>query len=159
MNFDPLGLIERLADRSVAYVLIGGIAGRVLGSVTVTNDLDICYDRAPDNLERLAAVLRELHAGLRGALEDLPFQLDAEALPAGDTFTFQTDLGALDVIGTPSGTNGYARLRANATEYDLGGFSVWVCSLEDLIRMKAPAGRPKGRIELEVLGALRQELA
>lgn len=159
MTFDPLDLVERLAVHDVAYVLVGGIAGRLLGSVTVTNDLDICYDRTPDNLERLAELLGVLQATLRGAPEDLPFRLDAETLRAGDTFTFETTLGALDLIGTPSGTSGYEELRANATEYDLGGFSVWVCSLEDLMRMKAATSRAKDRIELEVLGALRDELA
>lgn len=33
-----------------------------------------------------------------------------------------------------------------------------VASLEDLIRMKTAAGRPKDRVELETLGALRDEL-
>lgn len=158
MTFDPLALIERLAAGGVHYALIGGIAGRVLGSVTVTNDLDICYDRVPDNLERLARALHDLHATLRGAPPDLPFRPDAEALQAGDAFTLDTDLGALDLIGTPAGTRGYADLRAGASEYDLGGFTVWVCSLEDLMRMKTAAGRAKDRIELEVLGALRDEL-
>jgi len=31
-------------------------------------------------------------------------------------------------------------------------------SLEDVIRMKQAAGRPKDRIEIEVLGALRDEV-
>jgi hypothetical protein len=33
-----------------------------------------------------------------------------------------------------------------------------VASLDDLIRMKRAAGRPKDRIELEILGALRDEI-
>jgi hypothetical protein len=33
-----------------------------------------------------------------------------------------------------------------------------VAALEDLIRMKRAAGRPKDRIELEVLGALAEEI-
>jgi hypothetical protein len=41
---------------------------------------------------------------------------------------------------------------------DLGGFVVNVVALDDLIRMKRAAGRPKDRIEVEVLLALRDEI-
>ncbi len=41
---------------------------------------------------------------------------------------------------------------------DLDGLTVLVASIDDLIRMKRAAGRPKDLIELEVLGALRDEL-
>jgi predicted nucleotidyltransferase len=48
-------------------------------------------------------------------------------------------------------------LAARATEVDLGGAAFQIVSLDDLIRMKQAAGRPKDRIELEVLYALRDE--
>ena len=58
----------------------------------------------------------------------------------------------------PAGTNGFDELMANAEPFDLGeGLVVTVCSLDDLIRMKRAAGRPKDRIELEVLAAVREE--
>jgi hypothetical protein len=41
---------------------------------------------------------------------------------------------------------------------DIGGVTVKVASIDDLIRMKRAAGRPKDLIELEVLGALRDEI-
>ena len=39
----------------------------------------------------------------------------------------------------------------------LAGIDVLVADLDDLIAMKPAAGRPKDRVELEVLAALRQE--
>jgi len=125
------------------------------GSPTVTQDLDICPDRSPDNLEALAAALLDLHARLRGVTEDVPFVLDARTLEAGDHFTFVTDAGDLDVLGTPAGTGGYHELIDDADTIDLDGFDVRVASIEALIRMKRAAGRPKDRAELEILGALR----
>lgn len=35
---------------------------------------------------------------------------------------------------------------------------VAVCNLDDLIRLKEAAGRPKDRVEVEILGAIRDEL-
>jgi len=33
-----------------------------------------------------------------------------------------------------------------------------IASIDDLIRMKRSAARPKDRVELEILGALREEI-
>lgn len=123
-----------------------------------TFDLDICYARDDENLERLASALQELKAKLRGAPEDVPFILDAKTLKMGDHFTFSTTVGALDCLGTPSGTRGYDDLDRVAEERDLNGLTVKVASIDDLIRMKRAAGRPKDLVQAEVLGALREEI-
>jgi hypothetical protein len=139
-------------------VLIGGLGARLHGSTTVTNDVDICYARDEENLGRLASALGELKARLRGVDDDVPFILDARTLRAGDRFTFVTDTGSLDVLGSPTGTEGFDDLLAGSDEMDMGGFTVHVASIDDLIRMKRASGRPKDLIEVEVLGALRDEV-
>lgn len=156
--FDPGRILRTLHGHGVRHILIGGLAARVWGSPSITVDADICYARDGDNLERLAAALRELGATLRGVHEEVPFQLDARSLRAGDHFTFMTDAGPLDCLAIPSGSGGFAELDRNAIDGELEGVSVRVVDLDDLMRMKRAAGRPKDRIELEVLGALRDEL-
>jgi hypothetical protein len=48
---------------------------------------------------------------------------------------------------------------ANATDTELADqLLVPVAALDDLIRMKRASGRPKDRVELEILGALRDEI-
>jgi hypothetical protein len=89
----------------------------------------------------------------------LPFRVDAKALRAGDSFTLTTDVGWLDLLGTPSGTSGFEDLARTADVFDLFGQRVLVASVEDLIRMKRAAGRPKDLLAIEELGALRDELA
>lgn len=158
MIFDPLAQLRVLVAHEVRFVVIGGIGGRTWGSPLITNDLDICYARDRANLEHLAAALRELGARLRGVDDDVPFLLDADTLAAGDTFTFVTKHGDLDVLGTPAGTQGYDDLVAGAVEMDLDGFAVHVADLGDLIRMKRAAGRPKDRVALEILEAVREEV-
>ena len=159
-RYDPHLALRTLDQHEVAFVLIGGLAGRLAGSPSITSDTEVCYARNRPNPQRLAAALVELRTRLRGVDEDVPFLLDAKTLEAGQNFTFETSAGALDILGEPAGTKGYDDLAANATPVDLGaGLVVQVCSHDDLIRMKRAAGRPKDRIELEILAAVREESA
>jgi hypothetical protein len=156
-GFDPVAALQVLVAHGVDFIVIGGIAARIWGSPTVTRDLDICYARAPENLGRLAAALQKVHATLRGVKGEVPFRLDARTLAAGDSFTFKSDVGDLDCLGTPTGTRGFEDLKTSAELVDVDGLKVWVTSLGDLIEMKRAAGRSKDKVELEVLGALRDE--
>jgi len=62
------------------------------------------------------------------------------------------------LLGTPAGTQGFDDLIMLADLYEIDSLSVRMASLDDLIRMKRAAGRPKDIIALEELGALRDEL-
>jgi hypothetical protein len=158
-RYEFLDALETLIRHEVRFVVIGGIAANLRGSTTVTQDLDVCYARDEENLERMAEALSSLHARLRGAPPGVPFILDAKTLKMGDHFTFVTDAGSIDILGHPSGVpGGYDEVERAADEIDLGGFRVKVASVDDLIRMKRAAGRPKDLIEVEVLGALRDEI-
>jgi hypothetical protein len=156
--FQPVSILHALLERRVRFVLIGGLAGAIRGSPVITGDVDVCYARDRENLGRLAEALEGLGARLRGAPPDVPFQLDASALEAGDHFTFATVLGSLDCIGTPAGTDGFADLDASATDESLDDIVVRVASIDDLIRMKRAAGRRQDLIAVEWLEALRDEL-
>jgi hypothetical protein len=157
-TFDPIAALRTLARHDVRFVLIGGFAAGLRGSPMLTGDLDVCPARDGANLDHLADALRELGARLRGVPEDTPFVLDGRTLAAGDHFTFATDVGPIDCLGTPAGTEGFSDLDAGASDEDLDGLVVRVASLDDLIRMKRAAGRPQDRIAVEWLSALRDEL-
>jgi hypothetical protein len=156
--FDPERLLSTLTRHRVRFVVIGGIAGRLYGSPSVTNDLDVCYARDRKNLAALSAALTELRAKLRDAPERLPFRPDSATLTAGSNFTFSTDAGNLDCFATPAGSAGFEELIAGATEMRVGSLQISVVALEDLIRLKQASGRPKDRIEVEVLSALKEEI-
>lgn len=158
-SFDPLQVLRTLVHHGIRFVLIGGYAGALRGSPLITGDVDVCYARDGENLERLAEALRSLDARFRGGPPDVPFQLDARTLRAGDHFTFSTSAGPLDILGTPSGTKGLPDLEANATDEVVDGLTIRVASIEDLIRMKRASGRAKDRIALEWLSAVRDEAA
>lgn len=157
--FDPAAAIRVLQKHRVRFLIIGGLASRLWGSPSITNDLDICYARDRENLARLAAALKELEARLRGVPPGVPFLLDARTLEAGDHFTFETRAGNLDILGFPAGSGGFEQLLRTSTEMEIArGLRVRVASVEDLIKMKRAAGRPKDLIEVEILAALQDEI-
>lgn len=156
--FDPLGALRTLVEHGVDFVVIGGLAARLRGSPSLTDDLDVCHSTHPDNLARLAEALRAMDARLRGAPGNVPFLLDAAALAARANFTFATIFGAVDCMALPAGVSGFDELRRNAEEMHFDEMAVLVASLDDLMRMKRAAGRDKDKIELHILAALREEI-
>lgn len=158
--FDPAGALESLLSHDVDFVLIGGLAARLHGSPTVTDDLDISHSKERANLERLAACLAEMHARLRLPDPDemIEANLDWRMLQAADNITLVTDHGAFDCLALPAGIDSYEGLKERSMQMVLAAITIQVASLDDLIAMKKAAGRPKDRIELEILGALREEL-
>ncbi|HEX9775500.1 MAG TPA: helix-turn-helix transcriptional regulator [Actinomycetota bacterium] len=154
----PSVALEALTRHDVQFVVIGAYAANLLGSPLNTMDTDVCYERSDENIARLVDALVELNAYLRGAPPGLPFILDAITIKNGLNFTFVTDAGDLDCLGDVAGVEGYAELARSAVEADIGGTRVLVASLEDIIRMKRAAGRPKDLRMIEELGALQEEI-
>lgn len=156
--FDPVPLLEALASADVDFVVIGGVAGGSYGSSYGTFDVDVAYSRARENLARLAGVLQELGATLRGAPPGVPCQLDAKTLENGANFTFTTRFGALDILADPAGAPPYPELKARGTNIVVAERTVTVASLDHLIAMKEAAGRPKDKLMAAEYRVLSDEL-
>jgi hypothetical protein len=159
-RFDPAELLRRLTAAGVRFVVVGGLAAQAHGSPSSTDDLDICYARDPDNLRALARVLSDISAIRRGLPLDAPAMppLDHRTLRAGGLFTLSTRFGDFDLLADPDPGLDFAMLSARAVSATVYGIPLLVAGLDDLIAMKRAAGRPKDRVELEILGALREEL-
>ena len=151
-------LLRELLDAQVRFVLIGGLAAQVHGSPSLTGDVDICFALDRDNLRRLAGVLTSLTAIRRGMPTDVSAPLDDRALRAGDAFTLSTRYGDLDLLAHPDPGLDFDTLLGRSILAEILGVPVRVAGLDDLMAMKRAAGRPKDRIELEILGALREEI-
>jgi hypothetical protein len=150
-------LFACLGRHGVEYVLIGGLAAVIHGSPLPTLDADICPSGEAENLRRLAAALEELDARVRtpDTPAGVPFPRDATFLSRVTLLNLVTRAGDLDLSFTPAGTAGYADLAARATAVPIHGVPVYVASLEDVIRSKEAANRPK---DVRMLPTLRQLL-
>jgi transcriptional regulator with XRE-family HTH domain len=149
-------LLDALDRKGVDFVVIGGVAGLAHGSAYPTYDLDIAYARGVRNLERMAAASRSIGVRLRGAPDDLPFQVEARTLAAGMNFNFDTDFGAFDLLGQVDGIRSYEELRAQASIEEIGGIPVRVASLNQLIGMKRTVDRTKDQLMVEEYVAIER---
>jgi len=150
-------LLRRLAEAGVDFILVGGLALNAWGVVRGTKDVDVVVSSDPANLDRLAQMAVEArgHVQVGEALLGSPPSI-AAALRGGEQVAIETELGRLDVVQGLDGVPPYEELRARATEADVLGVTVAVCSIEDLRTMKRAAGRTRDLADLEDLDAIEE---
>jgi hypothetical protein len=151
--FDPERIISVLARHGVRYVLVGALAARLQGFPRLTADADIAPARDADNLERLAAALRELDARVytESAPEGLPFDVSPAALARAELWNLVTSAGRLDIVFEPAGTKGYEDLKRNAIRFEVFGVALHAAALRDIVRSKKAAGRPQDRDDVAIM--------
>lgn len=146
-----------LVEHGVEFIVVGGQAEVLMGGARVTYDVDLCYRRTTQNLERLAAALATMRLTLRGAPSDLKFHLDARALALGQNYTFEVDGEyALDLLSYLEPVGAYEDLLPRSEAIDLAGKAIRLIGLDDLIRIKRYLGRPKDRASLAELEAIKR---
>jgi predicted nucleotidyltransferase len=145
-------LLQRLSTAGAEFVVVGGLAVNAWGVVRGTKDVDIVVAPDPENLRRVAevAVAAGGHVQQGEALLGTPISI-AAALASGEQVPIETDLGRLDIVQGLDGVPSYEELRSRATEAEILGVTVAVCSIEDLKAMKRAAGRRRDLADLEDL--------
>ncbi len=158
--FEPDDLLLALSGAQVRFVVIGGVAVGVHGFVRATKDLDIVPDPTPDNLARLARLLKEIEARQIGADEFVPEEFpydptDPAQLAEGANFRLDTSHGALDIMQWVPGIDtdsAYPELDQQAVEVAFRGAMIRVCGIEHLRTMKRTAARERDLMDLRELG-------
>jgi hypothetical protein len=147
---DAYQLVAALARHQVDFVVIGGVALQAHGHVRTTIGLDVVAEWTPENTRRLADVLRELDAKLRGVDADLlGLDLgDAETLYNGGNVLMHTRHGDLDVFAVEQTVGAPARyddLRSRAIEVEIRDVTLLIAHPDDLIRMKTAVAQFRDR--------------
>ena len=140
-------LLRSLNDANVRYVIIGATAFAVHGWVRATADVDLFIADDRSNVERLRKVLTE-------------FGYDITDADVGDFQNFkillrQYDL-PLDLHPFVAGVASLDDVWQRRVDGNLGTVTAPFVSLEDLIRMKRAAGRPRDLEDLKQLEKLNR---
>lgn len=135
-----------LNRRRARYLVVGGMAANLHGSVRSTKDVDVLIPREPRNAQRVLDALGELTWGIAR-------ELDAEDV-ARKPFTIVGDDPRVDLL-TVAATVTFQAAWPNRRVRRIGGVRIPFLGLEDLIRSKR-TGRHSDEADLEVLRALRR---
>lgn len=156
--FDPERLLITLHRHRVRFVLIGALAARLHGFPRLTADAGITPATDKQNLGHLAAALRELEARVYiGSFpEGLVFDCSPATLSRAKIWNLVTIAGRLDLAFQPSGTGGYDDLAKRAELFEAFGVKFEAASLDDIIRSKEAAGRPKDLDDVVLLRAMKR---
>ncbi len=123
-------------------VMIGNAAAALHGAPVTTIDVDFLFRATPVNLRKLKAVARDLHAVIMR-----PYY------PVSKLFRLTNDDRGLqlDFMPTIHGIRSFEGVRSRALTIHIAGEPGLIASLEDIIRSKKAAARPRDQAVLPIL--------
>ena len=139
-----LRVCRLLNRRRARYLLAGGVAANLHGSVRATKDVDILVPRDEENMARVLAALGELPYGVAG-------ELDAAEI-AHRPITIVGDDPRVDIL-TVAWTVSFERAWKGRVVRQILGTRVPYLGREDLIASKR-TGRPADQADIDVLVGL-----
>lgn len=157
--YEPIFKILNAAG--VRYVVVGGVATLLHGYARLTADVDLAVDLAPQEALKMIRAL----AG-KGFRPQAPVSAEMFADPVVREEWLQekhmrafslvdpaNPMRVVDLLLKPEIP--FEELLARSQEAFVGGTSVRVASLDDLITLKRHAGRPQDLVDIEELEAIR----
>ncbi len=153
------GLIERLFESKIDFVLIGGYASVVHGATLVTQVIDICAALTESNIQLLRNSFANLNPIHRmNPTAKLSFLTHPKDLNNLENIYLKTDYGVLDILSRVPPIGDFERIKSQAIIVSLYGHKCHVISLQDLITVKQSMKRPKDQQALEELQIIQTKL-
>jgi len=144
VNATPLlsSLLAALAEARLEAVLIGNAAAALHGAPVTTIDFDFMFRDTPTNLRKLKAVAQALRSVVLR-----PYYPVSKLYRMGND---DTGLQA-DFMPVIHGVRSFEGLKRRATTAVVGGQSVLVAALEDILKSKKAAGRERDQAVIPIL--------
>jgi predicted nucleotidyltransferase len=143
---DTESLLKSLKGRKVQFVIIGATAFPVHGYSRATLDIDIFIRPDKSNAEKALSALKD-------------FGYDISDITVDEILTkkilIRQYLVETDIHPFVKGVS-FDEVWKNRVKAKFGNTFVWFASLDDLIKMKKAAGRPKDREDLKYLLKLKK---
>ncbi len=154
MNPSFREILELLNKNGVEYIVVGGVAAVIWGAPVTTFDIDTLVRVSDANASRLMRVLDKLDARFREHQSDI--RPTKEDIMAGGHLLLMTRAGPLDVLGFVGDQDRYEDLIDVSSDVPMSTGNIRVLNLEELIRQKRAANRPKDKAALALLEEVLQ---
>ena len=109
-------------------------------------------------MQKIVSALANFKPRRRGFSKNFLFELEEKVLQNETDLMLETDNGSIDLIGKLAGIDSYRQVFTDSLKLKLFGYEVRVLSLDDLIKAKKAANRPKDLFVLPQLETLRETL-
>lgn len=141
-NFEDcvISIYEFLHNLNLPYMIIGGLAGSVLGEPRTTLDIDMLLFTKPDNLPEFLA--RAKRFGFK-------FENSLALKNAKEKLCFQMEYGTVTVDCLLAETLFESEALFRKIQIKIGKFKIYFPSPEDFILMKLLVGREKDILDVK----------
>jgi len=136
--------IESLNSQGVEFIIVGALSVAYHAIPRTTGDIDFWYRPTPDNALRLEKAIQQFGFGSLGLKAE-------DFLAPNRVVQFGRPPLRIDLINSLSGLSS-EEVWASRIPSQLAGLPVHFLGREALVRNKKASGRPKDRIDLELLG-------
>jgi len=146
-NDDFRDFIKCFNEFGVRYILVGGYSVILNGYSRTTGDMDIWVERTAENYNKIKRAF--LHFGMP------VFDMTEDVFlnhPNWDVFTFGIPPSAIDIMIVVKGLK-FDECYEDSTLFDEDGLMIRTIHINDLIKAKKAAGRPKDIDDLENLSS------
>jgi len=141
-----LKLCEKLNEKGVDYLLIGGVAVMLHGLPRFTEDVDIMVDPGTENVARLKEALRELFE------DEAVEEISATDLLQYAVLRYGTPKGfPIDLMSRVGEVATFADMVKHRQWITVEGVRVPLCDARGLLRLKEGTLREKDRIDAQFL--------
>lgn len=154
-------ILKEFQKQKVKYVLVGGIAVNLLGSLRSTADLDILVELSDENLGKVVRILKRKGYRVKQPVD--PMGMADRKVREGwiktkhmKAFNFykEGELKEVDiVIDSPVS---YEAAQKTAFFIKAGAIKLPVISIDNLIKMKKRAGRSVDKLDIEELKKIKK---
>ncbi len=151
MTDDWKEFIASLRARDVKFLIVGAHALASYGHYRFTADLDVFLERSDENRARLQEALIDFGISVTSDALEYLFSQDREMLELG------REPQAIDLLIFLDGVN-FESAWSNRIDGDFYGERAWILSVDDYVKTKLASGRPKDRLDLEMLRQLGHEV-
>jgi hypothetical protein len=145
-----IALSKLFTEFNLDAVMIGNAAAAINGSPVTTLDIDFIVPQNPQTYRAIALIAQKTQSVLQELklTDDRYMYQLLPKRPEGTQVDFLYELASKDR---------YEQIREHAQPVDFGGNVLYIASLEDIIRAKQAANRPKDLAVLPILELTLEE--
>ncbi|OGX07380.1 MAG: hypothetical protein A2Z88_03850 [Omnitrophica WOR_2 bacterium GWA2_47_8] len=154
-------ILREFQKQKVKYVLVGGIALNLLGSLRSTADLDILVEMSDNNLAKVVQILKRQGYRVKQPVDPMGIAnsrirqdwIKNKHMKAFNFYKEQEFKEVDIIIDSPVS---YEKAKKDAILIQADNIKIPVVSIDNLIKMKKDTGRPMDKLDVSELKKIKE---